>query len=172
MHGFSPGKEVTLVREELDAYVVIDDVVEGKAPKDSFSDNPDTAKAVGDKHQQLQQSAQQRLNEQSQLAKSQEAAGAQQAQSDIESKKDARLKQQIADTQIQLEDLRQRISKARAERSSKGFPPDGGDRYHDRYHNGYRHTTTATLSADAAQIETLLAAKAALESQLRLLNRN
>jgi hypothetical protein len=178
LHGFSPGKEVTLTREEQDVYVVTDGVVEGKAPKDSFSDNPVTAKAISDKNQQLQQSAQQKLNEQNQLAKSQQAAGVQQAQSDVESKKNARLKQQIADIQIQLEDLRQRIGKARAERSSKGFPQDGGSRrsgeyyYNGNYYNRYRHGSTVSLSADASQIETLLSAQANLESQLRSLNRN
>jgi hypothetical protein len=168
LHGFSPGKQVTLVREDQDAYVVTDGVVEGKASKDSFSDNPDTAKAVGDKHQQLQQSAQQRLIEQTQAAKLHQAAGVQQAQKDVEDKKNAQRKQQISAIQIQLDDLSQRISKARAERSSKGFPEDGGSR---RYH-GYYHGDTVSLSTDASQIETLLSARAALESQLRNLNRN
>jgi hypothetical protein len=168
LHGFSPGKLVTLIREDLDSYVVTDGIVEGKASKDSFSVNPDIAKAVGDKHQQLQQSAQQRLNEQSRLAKLQEAASVQQAKADDENKKIAQRKQQISDIQIQLDDLSQRISKARAERSSKGFPQDGGSR---RYH-GYYHGDTVSLSTDATQIETLLSAKAALESQLRNLNRN
>ncbi|MCX6969333.1 MAG: hypothetical protein NTV93_04155 [Verrucomicrobia bacterium] len=178
LHGFSPGKEVALVRVEQDAYVVTDGIVEGKAPKDSFSVNPDIAKAVGDKHQQLQQSAQQRLNEQSQAAKLQQAAGVQQAQKDAEDKKIAQRKQQISDIQIQLDDLSQRISKARAERSSKGFPQDGGPRrsggyyYNGSYYRGYGHGSTVSLSTDATQIETLLSAKAALESQLRNLNRN
>jgi hypothetical protein len=168
LHGFSPGKEVTLVREEPDIFVVTDGVVEGKASMDSFSDNPDSAKALRDKGQQLQQQAQQKLNEQNQLAKSHQIADVQQAKSDIESKKNARIKQQIADIQIQLEHLGQRISKARAERASKGFPQDGGSR---RYH-GYYHGDTVTLSTDASQIETLLSAKADLESRLRSLNRN
>jgi hypothetical protein len=177
LHGFSPGKQVTLVREDQDSYVVTDGIVEGKASKDSFSDNPDTAKAVGDRHQQLQQSAQQRLNEQSQAAKLQQAAGVQQAQKDIEDKKNAQRKQQISDIQIQLDDLGQRISKAKAERSSKGFPADGGPRrtggyyYNGSYYRGYGHGTIASLSTDATQIETLLSAKAAMESQLRSLNR-
>lgn len=178
LHGFSPGKEVALVRAELDAYVVTDGIVAGKAPKDSFSVDPDAAKAVGDKHQQLQQSAQQRLNEQGQAAKLQQAAGVQQAQKDVENKKIAQRKQQISDIQIQLDDLGQRISKARAERSSKGFPADGGPRrsgayyYNGSYYRGYGHGTIASLSTDATQIETLLSAKAAMESQLRNLNRN
>jgi hypothetical protein len=177
LHGFSPGKQVTLVREDQDSYVVTDGIVEGKASKDSFSDNPDTAKAVGDRHQQLQQSAQQRLNEQSQAAKLQQAAGVQQAQKDIEDKKNAQRKQQISDIQIQLDDLGQRISKAKAERSSKGFPADGGPRrtggyyYNGSYYRGYGHGTIASLSTDATQIETLLSAKADMESQLRSLNR-
>jgi len=37
LHGFSEGKQVTLVREEGSDLIVTDGVVEGKAPKDSFS---------------------------------------------------------------------------------------------------------------------------------------
>ena len=178
LHGFSPGKEVALVRVELDAYVVTDGIVEGKAPKDSFSVDPDAAKAVGDKHQQLQQSAQQRLNEQGQAANLQQAADVQQAQKDVEDKRIAQRKQQISDIQIQLDDLGQRISKARAERSSKGFPADGGPRrsggyyYNGSYYRGYGHGSITSLSTDATQIETLLSAKADLESRLRSLTRN
>jgi len=178
LYGFSPGKQVTFIREEEGDYVVTDGVIEGKAPKDAFSRNFDNARVLSEKNQQLQESAQQKAKEQSQLAKAQQAADSLQAQSDSECKKHAKLKEQIAAMQTQLNDLRRRISSARAERVSKGFPENGGSRrsggyyYNGAYYDGYRHGVTVSLSTDASQIEALLSAASNMESQLRKLNNN
>jgi len=176
LHGFPAGKKVKLIREEQDEYVVTDDVIEGKAPKTSFTNDLDVADAINNKQQQAQQAAQLKLNEQQKTASEEKAVSDKNAQSDIEARNKEKKIKQISAIEVQLEELKRRISKARNERSSKGFPADGGPRYnnhHHYYYNGSYHSsgTAVSLSSDASQIEQLLSAQIDLESRLRLLKK-
>jgi len=62
LHGFPPGKKVTLVREDILDLIVTDDVIEGRAPKDSFTNDLDILDAVMAKTAKMQQAAQQTRN--------------------------------------------------------------------------------------------------------------
>ena len=175
MHGFSEGKQVTLIREEAGEYIVADGAVEGRAPKQSFTDDFNAISAMIDKNQQLQQMAQNVKAQQRQLRVAQQTKAAQQAGVDSQARAQNAKQQQIAEMGAQLEGLNLRIGKARSERASKGYPEDGGARYKVLYYYGYyngvyrRNDAVVSLSSEAAQIEALLDAKRQIESQLRVI---
>ena len=168
IHGFSAGKKVTLIREEAGSYVVTDGDVEGVASKDSFTNNMDIVDSLTAKAKQQVQTIQQVGNDGKNSLAAKEAANNKVMADEKAARQKEQWNQNVAARKEALNALNKRISAARSERTSKGFPADGGPR--DDYYHHTHHTVT--LGTDASQIETLLAAKYQIEAQIRQLGAN
>ena len=178
--GFPKGKKVTLIREEGDQYIVTDGKVEGKSSRDSFTKDLDIADNVLAEVNSKLQTIQQSHRSWKQAAAAQAASKQEELEKHLEHEKNAQRTKEIAILKNRREALSLRISVARSERKSKGFPSDGGSRTYNHdsrtyyYNNGYSYsyrsrTTVKSLGTDATEIETLLKQHAQLEAQLRQL---
>jgi len=163
LHGFPAGKKVTLVREDILDLVVTDGIMEGRASKDSFTNDLDVVDALIAKTTKGHQAVQQARTEQQQMQAQQQSA-----QNDAISKdREERRKQQIAASinalRQQKDALSNRIRDAAQERENKGYLKYGGS----RRNSGYTKTHTTSLGTDASQIESLIQAEARMETQIR-----
>lgn len=163
LYGFPIGKKVTLVREDILDLVVTDGIKEGKAPKDSFTNDLDVLDALCQQTTKVHQSVQQARTEQQQTQAQMQAAQNDAIAKDREERRKQQIAASISALRQQSAALSNRISVAANEREQKGFPRNGGSR---RSSGQYKDHTTS-LGTDASQIESLISAQARIESQIR-----
>lgn len=123
LHGFPVGKQVTLVREGILDLVVTDGIMEGKASKDSFTNDLDVADSLNINASKVHQAVQQARTEQQQTQAQQQSAQNDAIAKDREERQKQQIDANIRSLRQQKEALSSRINDAAYERERNGYPP-------------------------------------------------
>jgi hypothetical protein len=155
LRGFPPGKEVTLVRDQGAELLVSDGEFTVLSARANFSNDLDVVDELV-----RQAGADRKPASRTHTQPSQERVERRDPSVETKKKQREAFVSSLERGRLDLEHLERRISLARNERYSKGYPPDGGPRYH-------RDGVARSLSPDAAKIRTLIEERESLRRQIR-----
>lgn len=159
----SAGKEVHIVREEGDMVTVKDGEFEVSAPMSNFTRDMDVRDELAAKRDQVQKIAVQTSLQKKAQFEAEQAALQRIEVATVSKQAKTQTAEQITSLKTAISEWDARISKAQRERAEKGYPRSGGKSY-----SGSRDRATS-LSADASQIDALIATRDKLWAQLRQL---
>lgn len=167
IHGFRPGKEVRLVKEESTTLLVTDGVIEGRAPKECFTNDLDVIDSIRDEERRqvaLVASVRNQQNAEYRAQLSEQFSRQEEAKQFVEAHRSPGIDKLIKER----EKLDARIQKARDEIMRKGDPKNK----HSRSGFGFgSNNKIVSWSADASDFDNLLRARDRLEQQIQSLLR-
>jgi len=171
LYGFSQGKKVSFIREEMGQYIVSDDTMEGKAPKNSFTNDLDVVDALLENlHQRYKRDVNARIVEPQIEVTDKESDISRKVAIDIETRNNELRLNEVASLKRRLADVKKRISEAKRQRSSIHYGDYQSSYISRNYNNGSYYSphihSGRSLSTDATQIEKLLELESQLESQI------
>jgi len=166
VHGFRPGKQVKLLREDSNKLVVTDGVVEGTAPRGSFTNDLDVVNEIT---AQTHLATKKGLESQQKLAAAEVTKKAQYEQEESRAEQqqmqDAR-ESQLRRLQAAVVDLDTRIMLAEREITEKKASASGPKTFWKHGRKYYQGSTSVTFSNDASNVKSLYLKRSELNRQL------